>query len=216
MMDVAIPPPDSDDLRLEVQDVLNSVRFHEDDQAWISESLASAAASYNADVHGHCIHSFLVAELATSGTDTAIPRERGTSQGAPRFGAYFSNKLSGVERVGVFLIASLMRSCILRGYICRVILEPEDERPLPVPVDELLRQWIDAVYTNDPTEESEQQAGLIWNCCEELFLKLKALLDKYDLRGGGLLARDKTPLILSYYPHAGYWLRIVETNSTPE
>ena len=197
-------------LKHEVDRLQSVVRFEESDEAGIRERLNRVCGTFARDPLGHCVEHYLAAEL-----DCQTPGNVGIGRNTadiPRFGGYFRKWLSEMDGLGVSLFQLMICSCILRGYLCRVIWEPDGLRPTSQSKDELRDHWIAQIYTTDPEDQTDELADLMWACSEEPLLKLKGLLKMENMRGGGLLSEDRSSTIMIYYPHAGYRLRIAETN----
>ena len=176
----------------------------------IKPNLENLPTKYSARVVEPCIEKFVDAEL-----DFHSPGNRGIgriSEAIPRYGAYFKRFLQPLEQDSLARVRMLIEDQVLVGYLshCYWCEEPLGE-PTITDGETLFRAWIPVVYSSAArgamNEDFAQLFSLISTPPYEAH---KAYITGLGFKGGGLLSKDKTDMILFHYPLAGVLLRRVE------
>ena len=156
----------------------------------------------------YCIEKYITAEL-----DFQTPGMRGIgrmSDDIPRFGGYFRKQLSKLPEEIIYNLAILIKQSMYTGYLTHALtMEDTIKTPVVILKEVLFKKWIPKIYISD-IREVPNLANFLYASVDETMLAIETLMKKYDLKGGGFLSADKTDLILSYYPQAGFGLRFCE------
>jgi hypothetical protein len=201
----------SSDLEQESKRLLKLLSLDGEQKSLFENRFALAIESFTHETAGTCVERYLEEELDfnTSG-ETGPGRD---SADIPRFGGYYKKWLKTMEPLGVALYHMLMKECVLRGYLCRSVWEPENQVVPTIGTELLFERWMKQVYSTDPNDLGPELSDLMWACTEEPLLKLKGLIASNGLNRAGLLSKDKAATLMVFYPYAGYRLRMAQTGT---
>lgn len=155
-----------------------------------------------------CVDKYLSAEF-----DYITPGQRGIGRmndSVPRLGGYFRKQLSNLSIDNKNELIHLIKQSIFIGYLSHVLtMEDELKKPTVSSEDTLFDKWIPGLYVSD-ISRVPNLSNFIYGASSETLLKVKSFMKQHDFKGGGFFSEDKTDLILSYYPIAGFGLRARE------
>lgn len=156
----------------------------------------------------YCIDKYIFTEL-----DFQTPGMRGIGRindDIPRFGGYFRKQLSKLPEEKIENLAILFKQSMYIGYLTHALLMEETiKTPVVTSEEALFKKWIPEIYISD-IRKVPNLANFLYASANETMLAIETLMKKYGLKGGGFLSADKTDLILSFYPQAGFGLRFCE------
>jgi hypothetical protein len=164
--------------------------------------------SYDRGKIDYCIDKYVAAEM-----DYITPGLRGIgrmNEDVPRFGGYFRRQLSGVSKDILDELASLFKQSIYIGYLTHVLtFEEKPKNPNITSPQILFDKWIPGIYVSNIAKVPNLRSFL-YGAVNDTMLEAKSIMKTNKLKGGGLFNQDKTDLILSFYPVAGFGLRARE------
>ena len=129
----------------------------------------------------------------------------------PRLGGYFRGQLSSLSSEEKSELCGLIQDIILRGYLVRALfVEAKLEQAKISSGSESYENWIPGIYSDDPSSMGENLRNLFGAITNTAFVAIRMFFKKQGMKGGGFLSKDKTDIILLYYPLAGFGLRLVE------
>ncbi|WP_186673546.1 hypothetical protein [Sporosarcina sp. BP05] len=157
----------------------------------------------------YCMDEYINAELdiRTAGT-RGIGR---MSDDIPRFGGYFRKQITKISEEEVIELAHNIKQILYIGYLSHVLsLEETLKTPTTSSEDALFKKWIPGIYASNIGDIPDPLSNWIFGGSEENLNKLKKIMKSNGLIGGGFMQADKTDMILTYYPVAGFGLRARE------
>jgi hypothetical protein len=176
------------------------------------EKLAQLRPILNGSLLDSCVTPFVDAEM-----DFRTSGERGlgrTSVFVPRFGGHFRKRMSKLDSVQLTRIRTGVVRCVISGYLAYAIFY-EVVESVVTDAEQLYEKWIPLIYSVDLNELGEGTDDYFLGASTRSLSALKAVVSDLELEKGGFLASAKDPnrtdLIMSYYPAAGFLLRHTET-----
>ncbi len=176
--------------------------------AWVRiarEKDASTRETFQDEKVEACLVRFFQAEL-----DHATPGKRGigrSTDAVPRFGAYHRKRMLELPTEAHTELLEGMFRLAYGMYICLgMMLKDEYNAERQPDVEMMFSDWVPRIYSSSPTA-----CGPGWPLAESIMAPIikdfRQTLGRYDLKGGGFLQGDKTPLLMQYYMLAGWALR---------
>lgn len=192
-----------------VEEIVKTFSVKKDVTREYREKFGQFKKDYDGKRVGYCLEKYINAEL-----DFTTPGNRGLgrmTEYIPRFGAYFRSQLSVMSEEELGKLYGLIQDFMLRGYLVHALFaeEPLGEAAISSSKD-LYEKWIPGIYVSNPSEMGNNLKNALAMCSNSAHEKLKSFLVSHNMKGGGFLSKDKTDLILMYYPLAGFGLRFVE------
>jgi hypothetical protein len=157
----------------------------------------------------YCMDRYINAEIdfQTPG-DRGIGRMRDT---IPRFGGYFRKQVSKLSSEDLEEIKSNLKQVLYTGYLIHIFLQEETLKDSKgQSSQELFKKWIPKIYVSKVENIPANLKNYLFGATSKKLMNLKKIMKKNGLVGGGIFGSDKTDMILTYYPIAGYGLRASE------
>ncbi|MBK5215886.1 MAG: hypothetical protein JJE53_03735 [Candidatus Pacebacteria bacterium] len=157
----------------------------------------------------YCIDNYINAEI-----DYQTTGERGIgriSDTIPRFGSYFRKQICKLSSENLNEIKDNIKQILYIGYLTHIFLHEEVfKNSNSISSQELFEKWIPNIYLINVGDIPSDINKSLFGYTNETLMNLKKILIKNGLVGGGIFSSDKTDMILTYYPIAGYGLRSSE------
>lgn len=159
---------------------------------------------------GFCLDKYISAELDFN---TAGVRGVGRmTDFVPRFGGYFRKSLSSMAQMDLSRLYGIIQDVILRGYLVHVLLIRKSVGDVAISrPEDLYEKWIPGIYAGDPSEMGANLASVLEMCTDSASKELQSFMNSHGMKGGGLLSKDKSQFIVSWYPFVGFALSVVES-----
>ncbi len=166
-------------------------------------------SNVNPELVKYCIDKFITAEL-----DYTTKGNRGIGRFTdivPRLGAYYRCGFSKLSNIQLDELADLIRDVILRSYIiCESFQGNRDITLKRIDFEYIYSEWITNIYNINIDNAEPKLVDIMGICTQSAFDAITQFIKKHKLKKVDIFSQDKTPMILFWYPIAGFALRGIE------